>query len=76
MSEKWKRKMNKLTHTLASLVSPSFREDPNGEALISFTNSAQCTDQQFPSLPLRHKSITLFLQDISSHTVTDLFPIW
>lgn len=40
MSEKWKRKMNKLTHTLASLVSPSFPEDPNGETLISFTNSA------------------------------------
>lgn len=40
MSEKGKRKMNKLTHTLVSLVSPSFPEDPDGEALISFINSA------------------------------------
>ena len=40
MSEKGKRKMNKLTHTLASLLSPSFSEDSNGEALISFTNPA------------------------------------
>lgn len=39
MSEKWKRKMNKLAHTLVSLVSPSFPEDPSGEAPISFTNS-------------------------------------